>query len=179
MSIEEKEKTACEEMIRKQLADQKKRRPHMTEDDVVKFVFQGMLGVGHLIASPEAAQARLEQEYREAEADETEPLLEQISTDWFRLNLRPARALRITAEEIAEAVFESARTHPLPFTRQNVRLFCMEAEPGERMKLASEKVLNPGWLPSHSDTYRAAYHPAYRVLHRYCLERFREKELSE
>ena len=159
-------KIACAEEIRKQLDLQRKRRPQMTEEDVVKFVFQGMLGVGHLIASREAALARLEEEYHQVKADAAESLTETISTDWIRLNLRPAKAKGISAEEIAGYLFESACVPPLPFTRQNVYNFCMKYNPGERMKAAAEKVLDENWLPSHSDAYRAAYHPAYRVLHR-------------
>ena len=32
------------------------------------------------------------------------------------------------------------------------------------MRTAAEKVLDEGYLPSHSEKYRDAYHPAYRVL---------------
>ena len=34
------------------------------------------------------------------------------------------------------------------------------------MKQAAVKVLDENWLPSHSQRYREAYHPAYRVLHK-------------
>ena len=35
----------------------------------------------------------------------------------------------------------------------------------ENKKAAAEKVLDENWLPSHSEAYREAYKPAYRVLH--------------
>ena len=138
----------------------------MTEEDVVKFVFQGMLGVGHLIASRETALARLEEEYEKVKAGDTEPLTEKISTQWIRLNLRPAKAKGMTVEDIANYVFESAQIQPLSFTRQNVYNFCVKLDPGPLMKTAAEKVLDEKWLPGHSDPYREAYHPAYRVLYK-------------
>ena len=148
---------------------QRKRRPQMTEEDIVKFVFQGMLGVGHLVASPEAALARLSEEYNEIEPDETEPLTEKLSTDWIRLNLRSAKAKGMTTKEIAGYVFKSARMRPLSFTRQNIYNFCVKYDPGEPMKRAAEKILDENRLPSHSASYREAYHPAYRVIYRNLL----------
>ena len=55
-------KLAAAEEIKKQLAVQKKRYPQMNEEDIVKFVFQGMLGVGHLISSLSDATERLKAE---------------------------------------------------------------------------------------------------------------------
>ena len=159
-------KPAAEEEIRKQLEVQKKRYPKMNEEDIVKFVFQGMLGVGHLISSLSDAAERLKAEMEGLEPDDSEPLTEKISTDWIRLNLRPARARGMTAEEIARVLVRSAERGTLSFTRQDVYSFCVKVCPTEAMKAAAEKVLDENWLPSHSEEYRAAYHPAYRVLYR-------------
>lgn len=160
-------KIACAKEIRNQLAKQKSFRPQMSEEDVVKFAFQGMLGVGHLVASPEYARARLEEEYDSVKADDTEPLTEKISTEWIRLNLRPAKARGISVEEIAECFFESARKQPLSFTRENVYNFCVKMEPENgRLRMAAAAILVEKQLPGHSDVYRENYHPAYRVLHK-------------
>ncbi len=159
-------KLAAAEEMKKQLRTQWKKHPQMTEEDVVKFVFQGMLGVGHIVVSRDAALARLEEEYEEVRAGDSEPLTEKISPEWIRLNLRPAKARGMTVEDIANYVFESAQIQPLSFTRQNVYNFCVKQFPGPLMKAAAEKVLDENWLPSHSDPYREAYHPAYRVLYK-------------
>ncbi len=74
---EEIGKTSCGEEIKKQLQIQRKRYPLMTEEDVVKFVFQGMLGVGHLISSVDGARSRLAAEMASLEPDESEPLIEK------------------------------------------------------------------------------------------------------
>ena len=53
---------------------------------------------------------------------------------------------------------------PLSFIRQNVYNFCVKLDGSEKMRTAAEKVLDEGYLPSHSEKYRELYHPAYRVL---------------
>ena len=156
---------AAEEM-RKLLRTQKRRHPLMNEEDIVKFVFQGMLGIGHLISDPAAAMERLKTEYDGVDGSDDEPLTEKISPEWLRLNLRPAKAKGITAEDIANWMYESSCIQPLSFTRQNVCNFCVKAYPTEAMNKVAEKILNKSYLPSHSEEYRDAYKPAYRVLYR-------------
>ena len=165
------EQAALSEMIKSAenmkniLRAQRKRYPLMTEEDIVKLVFQGMLGVGHLISSEKAALDRLHQEMCALEPDENEPLTEKVSPQWFRLNLRAAKAKGISEADIAYMLCQSAKKKPLNFTRQNVYNFCVKLDGSDRMKAAAEKVLEEGYLPSHSQQYREAYHPAYRVLH--------------
>jgi len=100
------------------------------------------------------------------EADPEEPLVEKISTDWVRLNLRAAKARGKTAEELVYPLCCSARMKPLSFTRQNVYNFCIKLDNSDAMKAAAGKVLEEGWLPRHSEKYREAYAPAYRVLYK-------------
>ena len=159
-------KIACAEEMKKQLQAQRKRYPLMNEEDVVKFAFQGMLGVGHLISSVDDAKNRLAAEMAALEPDESEPLIEKISTDWVRLNLRPAKAKGMTEDELAWYLVRSAERGSLSFTRQNVYNFCVKLDGSDRMKAAAEKVLDDSWLPSHSAQYREAYRPAYRVLYK-------------
>lgn len=159
-------KIACAEEMKKQLQAQRKRYPLMNEDDVVKFVFQGMLGVGHLIASVDDAKNRLAAEMASLEPDESEPLIEKISTDWVRLNLRPAKAKGMTEDDIAWYLVRSAEWGLLSFTRQNVYNFCVKLDGSDKMKAAAEKVLDDNRLPSHSEQYREAYRPAYRVVYK-------------
>ena len=156
----------CAEEMKNIIRAQHKRRPLMNEEDIVKLAFQGMLGVGHLISSEEQALERLHDEMSALEPDADEPLTERVSPQWFRLNLRAAKAKGITEADIAYMLFQSARRKPLAFTRQNVYNFCVKLDGSDRMKAAAQRVLDEAWLPSHSDQYRAAYHPAYRVLHK-------------
>lgn len=157
-------KAAFTEETKRLLTAQKERYPLMNEEDVVKFVFQGMLGVGHLIRSGEEALKRLRAEMVELEPDGEEALLEEISPEWVRMNLRAAKAEGITEEEIAERMCRSVQEAPLPLTRQDVYYFCVRLDGSESMKQAAARLLDESWLPGHSRQYREAYHPAYRVL---------------
>ncbi len=134
----------------------------------MKFAFQGMLGAGHLVSSEDGALARLREEMAGLAPDMKEPLCEKISTIWVRVNLRAALALGKSCEELALQLYRSAQTAPLPFTRQDVYNFCMKLEgyDSERMNAAASRVLDEHWLPRHSEAYREAYHPAYRVMYK-------------
>ena len=132
-------KIACAEEMKRCLEEQKKRYPLMNEEDVVKFVFQGMLGVGHLIYSEGDALKYLEHETAGLEPDAEEPLTEEISPDWFRLNLRAAKAKGISVQEISGRLFRSAEERT-GFTRQDVYRFCTELDGSERMKAAAQEV---------------------------------------
>ncbi len=155
----------CAESIKKNLLSERKRRPMMTEEDTVKFAFQGMLGVGHMVPSEAAALERLRAEMSGLEADPDEKLTERLSPQWFRLNLRAAKAKGLKEEDIAYMLYRSAEKKPLDFTRRNVYNFCVKLDGSDRMKAAAQCVLDENRLPSHSDVYREAYSPAYRVLH--------------
>ena len=153
------------QQIKENLQKHLETHPHATEEDIVKFIFQGMLGVGHLVSSAEAVRKRLGDEMARNPADDTEPLTEELSSRWARLNLRPAKARGITPEELAQRVARSAQLPP-EYTRQDVIAFCLELEgfDREKMREAAERLRNESILPSHSEQYRAEYKPAYVVL---------------
>lgn len=162
-----KKKLKCAEDIKRYLAQHLKKHPLATEEDVVKFVFQGMLGVGHLVTSHQQTLGYIISEMNSIEADEKEPLTEKLSTFWVRLNLRAAKARDMNPTSVEIMVYSSAKYKPVSFTRQNVYNFCMKLEGFDRAKMqaVAEKVLDENWLPSHSESYRNAYHPAYRVVY--------------
>ena len=153
--------------IKENLRKHLEAHPQATEEDIVKFVFQAMLGVGHLVSSAEAIRKRLENEMAGIPADDTEPQTEALSSRWVRLNLRPAKARGITPEELAQRVYRSAQ-QPVPYTRQDVVDFCESLDlpdmGREKIKKAADRLLDGSFLPSHSDRYRGAYKPAYVVL---------------
>ena len=109
------------------------RYPLMNEEDAVKFVFQAMLGVGHLIASRDGALERLMQEMDAQEPYEGEPLTEALSDEWFRLNLRAARSRGIPAADIADMLLFSAG-RALSYSRRDVYDFCVQLDKSERMR---------------------------------------------
>ncbi len=157
------EKCRCVREMRRIIAEQRLARPLLNEEDIVKLAFQGMLGVGHLIADRDGALAWLHREMENLPPAPEEPLIEWLSPMWFRLNLRPARARGLREEEITRLLLRSAGGKLL-FSRREVYRFCVELDGSKRMRAAAAPLLDGHWLPSHSAAYRAAYHPAYRVL---------------
>ena len=153
--------------IKENLQKHLEAHPQATEEDVVKFVFQAFLGVGHLVSSADAIQKRLENEMAQNPADDTEPQAEELSSRWVRLNLRPAKARGITPEELAQRVYRSAQ-QPVPYTRQDMADFCkaLDLPDMDKDKIEEEvnELLKGSFLPSHSQQYREAYKPAYVVL---------------
>lgn len=153
------------EELKRDLLAQREKYPLMNEEDSVKLVFQAMLGVGHLIGSEASALQWLQAEMDGLEADADEYLTEKLGPDWFRLNLRAAKARGIGERDIARMLFASAAKPP-SFTRRDVYEFCVGMDGAGEMKAAAEQILDERRLPSHSEKYREAYRPAYRVLHR-------------
>ena len=153
--------------IKENLRKHLEAHPQATEEDVVKFVFQAFLGVGHLVSSADAIQKRLENEMAQNPADDTEPQAEELSPRWVRLNLRPAKARGIPPEELARRVYRSAQ-QPVPYTRHDVMDFCealdLPAMDREKIKEAAERLLDGSFLPSPPARSRKAYKPAYVVL---------------
>lgn len=140
------------------------RYPKMGSADIVKFIFQGMLGVGHLLADRAAVIACIEKEMSGLSADPDEPLTEPVSPAWCRLNLRSAMAKKITAGQIADLMLSG---EVVPFTRQDVYDLCRRVAADGHYTLIREdleRITDPEWLPSHSAAYRSCYRPAYRVI---------------
>ena len=157
---------ACLRELGSCLAEHRKSHPLAEEQDLVKFVFQGLLGAGHLIASEQSALRGLKNEMQDLQADSAEPLYEPLSARFCRMNLRAALARGLWAEEIARLLCRSAEREETQFTRQDVYDYCLGIPDtdAERMREAAAKITDEDWLPSHSDAYREAYRPAYRVL---------------
>ena len=150
------------------LRAQAERYPAMQAEDIVKYVFQAMLGVGHLLTSREAAAAYIAREMAGLDADPQESLTEPLGPAWCRLNLRRALAEGLAPDDIA-GLMTVPRT-AVPFTRADVRACCLRLAdslpPGMQVpdEAALAAILDETWLPNHSDAYRALYRPAYRVI---------------
>ena len=164
MGMKNMTKEAFEQEILHHLREQQQRRPEIRRQDAVKFVFQAMLGVGHLLSSRDAAEEYITRETEQlaAASAEAEPLYEQLSPAWCRLNLREAQRECIPPAVIAGLMFSSGNAPQL--TREDVLGFCMRhALPGEGTG-ETDRITDETWLPSHSAEYRERYHPAYRVI---------------
>ena len=148
------------------LGKQMERYPAMEQQDVVKHVFQAMLGPGHLLSSRGTVEDFISRETEQIPASDEEPLYEMISPAWCRMNLRNAKGKGISPSMIAGMMLSGGE--PIRFTRRDVYDFCQKlAASGEtaiRDPETLKQILDENWLPSHSPEYRKRYHPAYRVL---------------
>ena len=145
-----------EQMILHCLREQQIQYPAMQPQDTVKFIFQAMLGVGHLLSSRDRIEQAIRREMEQIPENSGEPLTERLSPDWCRLNLCRAKAYRIPPSVIAGLMLHSGAS--ARFTRQDVSDFC------SRQALQEGIPPDETWLPSHSAVYREQYHPAYRVI---------------
>ena len=152
------------------LEKQLERYPDSQAEDIVKCVFQGLLGVGHLLTSPERAETYIARETAGLTPDPEEPLIEPVSPAWSRLNLRRAMAEKLLPSRIAKLMMSAAA--PAGFTREDVRQICTEYAKQiglSDMEAALARIGDEQWLPSHSDAYRRRYHPAYRLISTQCV----------
>ena len=144
--------------------------PLMQPEDVVKLAFQGLMGNGHLLADEETVAKRISTEEEALSPSMALPLTEPLSDRYVRLNLARAMAEGINPVWIARLMcmpVENASQH----SRAEVIAFLHSLTAAESgcntaaLTTATASVGNACWFPSHSAAYRAAYHPAYRVLH--------------
>lgn len=160
-------KEAFEQEILCRLREQWERYPYMEPQDLVKFVFQAMLGVGHLLSSRDAVENFIARETEQLSPGEPEPLLEMLSPAWCRLSLRCAKEKGISPSVIAGLMLSSEKAS-CPFTRGDVADFCRKLAASADMPAADpdllKQIVDETWLPSHSAVYREKYRPAYRVV---------------
>ena len=154
------------------------RYPLMEPTDVVKLLYQNEFGGGHLISDPARSLAYLRQEWEslpgEKSNQEDMPLLEDIGGGLCRLHLAPAKAGGLyTPEQINDWFVRSAAAHRGSQDRFLATLDWLE-EKAEIFPFRFSKEALQNYLAayreagcpmvSHSETYRRAYRPAYRVV---------------
>jgi len=145
--------------------------PNAREMDYVKFFFQGIMGVGHLLDNEESVRAAVEQEMNTIGPGPDEPLITPIGAQYMRLNLRPAKAAGYSAETIARMMLCSDSS---AFSREDVIKACrLYTEDHFPLRVVSEirnhadSLYVRDFFPTHTEAYRKAYAPAYRVVSRY------------
>ena len=149
------------------LAWHRSRYPLMTEADVVKLFFQGSLGCGHLLGSEEDVTASIVREAQGVIPDASMPLTEDLPGDYVRLYLAPAKAANLSPLWIARLMLLSSSAHQ---SREDVCRALASLEDAELcgsrqdFDVCCKQLRNEHFLPSHSEQYRTAYAPAYRVI---------------
>lgn len=156
------------------LREQLEIHPALQVEDVYKLLYQGSLGIEHLLTDTIAAKHYLAEEWQEIPAGSNEPLVEIISPDsqWVRLNLKPFKAIGGNSEMVWGAMLRSSHvTAPREVFVQRWREFVSLV--GDRRlpfdaPAASEfdtRMASEGYNATHhSSGYLETYEPAYRVL---------------
>lgn len=149
------------------------RYPLMEPQDAVKLIYQGAYAGGHAIASPEAAARYLEREWAETEAGSDMPLLEPVAGSLCRINLAAAKARGVEPARVLAAFVDTASQHTpddAAFARglELLKTLTSEGEmPFDTRRLFRYLILyQDAGCPAvhHSEAYRRAYLPHYRVI---------------
>ena len=146
--------------------------PEMRPQDAVKLIYQHVFGPEHMIDNPEKTLNYLKREMAALSPRAGEALYESIGNGLCRLNLRPCLARGIPDIDINRLFVETARGmkgDDKQF-RKALRELQDMAEAGDTPFDAVELDLFLARYPDshpavhHSEAYRAAYEPAYRVI---------------
>ena len=152
--------------------------PVVTAEDVYKFVHQSVAGPGHLVPSQAQALEYLQQEIEGlGESIASELLYEELGgeADLVRMNLRPYIKRGGDAQRLVEAMQVTAAAVALDVDEMSRRLAVAASRLAERGRIEESAALEDiarelagAGYPAlrHSDAYRAAYRPAYRVISR-------------
>lgn len=166
------------------------RYPALRAQDVYKMFYQAAFGPRHLAQDPAEGWRNLQREFRRLRPNQGEPLVEPIAPDLavVRVNLRPYKGDGRPLEALWEAVCEAART-----ITDNPQLFhalwagfVKAVRAGELpfaeadVEALEDMVRHRGLMPlHHSEEYRRAHRPAYRVLTSPALERLAGVRVEE
>ncbi len=144
-------------------------------DDVVKLLFQAVLGMDHLLADRAAFRWALEAEWAGLGRPlPQERLVEPVHPGrrMVRLNLRPAKAAHIPGLEIVpflsqQPLLEGSRVELERTAQWSVQLARRERVPlsASRLEAVWATALRHGHPPGHSRAYQKEACPAYRLVH--------------
>lgn len=176
-----------DEPFRLILLEHLQRYPLMETSDTLKLVFQSVFGPRHFSSVPtlEDIITGIEEEMQLQETDDARTsVCENLGGDFVRVSLRSLSLGLWTITEMAQAFFASFALSPpmdkatLKIWNDRVNLFLtMDGEglisrPDSEIDAAIEDLSRHGVRPTHhSEAYRQAYHPHYRVIHRQFIEK--------
>lgn len=157
------------DMLKRLVAEEKKRYPETRVRDLIKCLYQAEFGCGHMVRETEEGLTYLLSELRTA--PETAEPVEEIGA-YCRVHLGGLTQTGLSPEELYRLFVRSASV-----VKGSMRDF--------REDLEELRLLYPGasdeidrYIASgcpathHSEEFRAAYHPAYRVVYGEYLREF-------
>ena len=160
------------------LTDQALAHPATGPRDIIKQCYQAAYGAEHLLADKEKAYAYLMQEYSQVSADETLPLYEAISPQVCRINLAAWKHKDLplswlfsmfAASASVSVDRQAAAKQFLSYLDQASVMIQTGGLPvsfsaNEWIDALNDYKATAMTAVHHSDTYRQAEHPAYRIV---------------
>ncbi|MBQ4557390.1 MAG: hypothetical protein IJA60_07080 [Clostridia bacterium] len=145
----------------KYLAKHLERYPEMQPQDVVKICYQAAYGAEHLLGDVNAAKEYFISEYSAVEPQNTE-IFEEISQEYIRVNLAAWKYHGLPQEWLFNMFAFTAKNRHDADNRFDEYLQIAEKSIGKEYIEGYKK--GGARAVHHSDEYRAAYKPAYRVV---------------
>ena len=157
--------------------------PQMQPTDAVKLIYQNVFGGGHLIREPAACRCALRHEYEDTPQIFHAPLLEDIGNGMVRVMLSAIDGSGYSIEQLGYDFVRSSREHQGSLNGFLLKLdilrrvaadgaFGFSLEEQEDYLREYQKAGYP--MVSHSEQYRKAYRPAYRIV----LKRLLPEEMT-
>ena len=159
------------EILRKHLD----KYPQMQIQDAVKLLFQSEFGPGHLLSNTAYAEKLLREEIEVTK--DKEPEIEEISDQFVRYYL--GNQTQGDVEDVLNAMIESAQVQGSKesFLMKLSVLKEMNVFPADELdEYLNVYLKRDSWMVSHSEVYREAYHPHYRVLLKECADKLMLKK---
>ena len=162
------------------LKQQLELHPSMQMQDIIKMCYQATFGVEHMLSDVERAKQYFYREYEATTADTSLPLWEAISDEFCRINLAAWKAKNLDPEELF-AYFVASAKNTVSGSETALNNYATTAEQGiseglfpfslEEWQAYYAAYKNNGMHPvHHSDAYRQAEQPAYRLVRRDLLD---------
>ena len=159
--------------LRSALLDHVRSHPALQVSDILKFIHQSAFGCEHMAPSPDTALQRICEEWEKCKG-RCVPLVEALDGDCARVSLSALDA-GLAPATLAKAF--SVSSHPVANGRESaeekLELALSLAREGElpvtwkALEDAARAWRNDGYPACrHSDAFKAAYSPAYRVVDR-------------
>ena len=148
------------------------RYPAMQPQDAVKLLYQAAFGGGHLVSDPAGSLARLRQELDAVPPEPDAPAFEHVGGGSARMNLA-SPAVRALPPELLNRMFVLSAARGDSGVDFPAALELLQRLTREGRAPFSPEALEPylaGYTAAgcpavrHSEAYRAAYRPAYRVV---------------
>ena len=146
--------------------------PRLEVADIFKFIFQSAFGCEHLVSSEERALNYIKAELERIKDDESAPRIDALDGDYSRVHLS-CLSDEVTPEVLAKYFCLSAKVEEGAKEKLIEKIAVAReliADGTIPLSLSDFDELHARWREAdypaihHSDSFREAYRPAYRVI---------------